>query len=104
MASTEKDKDGNLVLKIEGALSVYQVAALKDQMLIGLQNENGLTLDIDGITDCDTLGIQLLYSAGKTARILNKNFSISGRSEACWEAALSIGLDPEDYLNSLEGA
>ena len=100
MTSQEHGKDGNLVIKLEGALSAYEVAALKDQMLLGLEKETGLTLDIDGITNCDTLGVQLLYSAGKTARKLNKDFSISGRSEACWEAALAIGLDPEDYLNS----
>ena len=100
MTSQEHGKDGNLLIKMEGSLSAYEVASFKDQILLGLENKNGLTLDIDGITNCDTLGVQLLYSVGKTARKLNKDFSITGRSEACWEAALAIGLDPEDYLNS----
>ena len=100
MTSLETNSDGNRLIKIEGSLSAYEVGALKDQMLNGLENDKGLTLDINGITTCDTLGIQLLYSAGKTARKLNKNFSISGESEVCWEAALAIGLDPQDYLDS----
>ncbi|WP_022664974.1 STAS domain-containing protein [Desulfospira joergensenii] len=104
MTSPEKDKDGNLVIKIKGSLSAYEVGALKDQMLLGLENENGLILDINGITDCDTLGIQLLYSAGKTAKDLNKTFLLSGTSKVCREAAMGIGLEPEDYLNSLEEA
>ena len=100
MTSLETNSDGNLLIKIEGSLSAYEVGTLKDQMLSGLENAKGLTLNIDGITSCDTLGVQLLYSAGKTARRLNKNFSITGGSEACWEAALAIGLDPADYLDS----
>ena len=100
MASEEQGNGGNRVIKIKGSLSAYEVAALKDQIQLGLENATGLTLDVDGVTNCDTLGVQLLYSAGKTARKLNKPVSISGRSEACWKAALAIGLDPEDYLNS----
>lgn len=100
MAFTEKDKEGNLLIKIEGSLSAYEVAGLRDQMLLGFENGNGVTLDIDGITDCDTLGVQLFCSAGKTARLKNKNFSISGKSEACRTVALNIGLDLEVYLSS----
>ncbi len=104
MGSTNQDKDGNVIITIQESLSAYEVGPLKEQMLDGLQNHNGLVLDIDAVSECDTLGIQLLYSAGKTARGLNKNFMVTGKSQACWEAALRIGLEPDDYLISSEEA
>jgi anti-anti-sigma regulatory factor len=98
------EQNGNIVIRIQGSLSAYRVADLKDKMLSGLNTNDGLILDIDEVTLCDTLGIQLLFSAGKTAIKRNKGFQLTGSSEACREAALAIGLEPEDYLNSLKEA
>lgn len=100
MTSPEQDKNGNLVIQIQGSLSAYEVGALKEKMLSGFENENTVILDIGGITSCDTLGVQLLFAAGKTAKKRNKNFSFSGESKACREAALAIGLDPEAFVYS----
>lgn len=95
-------KEGIIQLKLEGALTVYEVADLKDELMTGIGCHDGLIIDIDALTDCDTLGIQLLYSAGKTARGADKTFSLTSGSEACWEAAARIGLEPEEYLNPVE--
>lgn len=104
MDSTNQATDNNLTIEIKGSLSAYQVSDLKEQMLAGLKSHEGLVLNIDGVTECDTLGIQLIYSAGKTARKMNKAFLVTGKSDVCWEAALGIGLEPEDYLNAVEEA
>lgn len=97
MVSENQDKDGNLVMKIEGSLSAYDVGNLKDRLLTGLINHQGIILDISGVTECDTLGIQLLLSARKTAEKLNKTFNVTGGSQAVQDAVTGVGLEMEDF-------
>ncbi len=102
MASEKQDQDGNLVIPVEGGLTAYEVAHLKDQMLMGFTNHPGVVLDLHTVDACDTLGVQLLCAANKTAQKLNKIFRVIGRPEAFLNAAMGIGLEPEDHLNFLE--
>lgn len=97
MASKNQDKNGNLVMKIEGSLSAYDVGELKDRLLKGLTNYQGIVFDINGVTDCDTLGVQLLLSAKKTADKLNKTFNITGYSQSIQDAVTGVGLEAEDF-------
>ncbi|EIM63860.1 MAG: STAS domain-containing protein [Desulfobacter postgatei] len=98
MVSKNQDKDGNLVMKIEGSLSAYDVGELKNRLLTGLTNYQGIVFDINGVTDCDTLGVQLLLSAKKTADKLNKTFHITGYSQSIQDAVTGVGLKAEDFL------
>ena len=95
MASKNQDKNGNLVIKIEGSLSAYDVGELKDRLLKGLTNYQGIVFDINGVTDCDTLGVQPLLSAKKTADKLNKTFNITGYSQSIQDAVTGVGLEAE---------
>ncbi|WP_289023329.1 STAS domain-containing protein [Desulfobacter postgatei] len=98
MVSKNQDKDGNLVMKIEGSLSAYDVGELRNRLLTGLTNYQGIVFDINGVTDCDTLGVQLLLSAKKTADKLNKTFHITGYSQSIQDAVTGVGLKAEDFL------
>lgn len=100
MASAEKDESSKKELILEGSLSAYEVADIKEKILDGLNQYEKLVINIDGVTACDTLGVQLLFSAFKTARSMKKKFLITGNSNVCWEAASGIGLDPEDYISN----
>jgi len=97
MVSGNQDQDGNLVIKIEGALSAYSVGEFKDRLLAGLTSHQGVILDINGVTKCDTLGIQLLLSAGKTAEKLNKTFNVTGDSRSVQDAVTGVGLEAEHF-------
>lgn len=97
MVSENQDKDGNLVMKIEGSLSAYKAADLKDCLLTGFTNHQGVILDINGVTECDTLGIQLLLSARKTAEMLNKTFNVTGNSPSVQDMLTGVGLEAEDF-------
>lgn len=97
MVSENQDKDGNLVMKIEGSLSAYEVGDLKDRLLTGFIDHQGIFLDINGVTECDTLGIQLLLSAKKTAEKLNKSFNVTGDSSAVHNVLTGVGLEAEDF-------
>ena len=104
MVSENQDKDGNLVMKIEGALSAYEVGDLKNRLLTGFTNHQGIILDINGVIECDTLGIQLLLSARKTAEKLDKTFNVTGDSQSVQDAVTGAGLDAEDVLCFLKEA
>ena len=97
MGSENQDKDGNLVITIEGALSAYEVADLKDRLLDGFTNHPGVVVDVNSVGECDTLGVQLLCSAVKTAEKMKKIFKITGTSHGLSEAVAGVGLDAEDY-------
>ena len=96
MVSNNQDKDGNLVMKIEGSLSAYEVGDLKNRLLTGFTNYQGIILDVNGVIECDTLGIQLLLSARKTAEKLNKTFNVTGDSQSVQDAVTGVGLYAED--------
>jgi anti-anti-sigma regulatory factor len=97
MVSTNPDNDGNLVMKIEGALSAYEVGELKDRLLTQISNYQEIIFDINDVTECDTLGIQLLLSASKTAEKLNKTFKVTGDSQPIQDAIAGMGLEAEDF-------
>lgn len=97
MVSMNPDDDGNPVMKIEGPLSAYEVGELKDRLLTKILNYQEIVLDINGVTECDTLGIQLLLSAGKTADKLKKIFRITGDAQPIQDAITGMGLAAEDF-------
>ncbi|WP_035237343.1 STAS domain-containing protein [Desulfobacter vibrioformis] len=97
MISGNQDKNGNLVIKIEGSLSAYNAGDIKDRLLTGFTNHQGVILDINGVTECDTLGIQLLLSARKTAEMLNKTFNVTGDSPSVQDMLTGLGLEAEDF-------
>nr|WP_321404795.1 STAS domain-containing protein [uncultured Desulfobacter sp.] len=97
MVSTNPGDDGNLVMKIEGSLSAYDVGELKDRLLTNISNYQEIVLDISDVTEFDTLGIQLILSAGKTAEKLKKIFKITGDPQPIQDAIIGMGLEAEDF-------
>lgn len=97
MVSKNQDRDGKLVMKVGQGLSAYEVKDLKDRLLAGFTNHQGLILDVSCVTECDTLGVQLLLSAGKTAEKLNKTFNITGESQSVQEALTAVGFEIKDF-------
>jgi len=86
MAFVREEKDGQVHLKIDGAMTVYEAESFRDELADCLMEYDGLILDLDDVKDCDTAGIQILYSAQKTAKDLGKSFLVAGFSNAVEEA------------------
>lgn len=99
MGFTLEEKNGQALLKIEGALTIYEVAFIRHELLMCFENYNDLALDLSRTNDCDTAGIQLLCSAQKTAKQTGKTFKIANASKCFYEAVSLIGLDTENTLN-----
>ena len=67
------------VLRIDGELTIFRAAELKPVLLA----EPALTeIDLSGVTDLDTAGVQLLMLAKKTALAQGRELRLSGHSPA----------------------
>jgi len=66
--NTTLERHGDLHrLCVEGELTIYAVAALKVALLDALAASAELEVDLLGVTEADTAGIQLLLAAKLTA-------------------------------------
>ncbi len=98
MAFTREVNDGGAVVKFDGGLTVYEAAAIRDELVECLDAHAGVTLDITDVNECDVTGVQLLLSAGLTARAENKSFAIQGANAGVTDIIRDLGLDPEKVL------
>lgn len=70
------------IVRIQGEMSIYQASELKQQLLAGLHEERTLVLDLSGVTELDTAGLQLLMLAKRTARTNHCQLQLQGHSTA----------------------
>jgi anti-anti-sigma factor len=83
-------------VKIEGALSAYEVSALREKLMEGLETNNELFLDLNGVTDCDTAGLQLLCSAHLTAKSMGKRVVVEGAAPTVIATLERAGINAKD--------
>ena len=88
-------KDGCVLLRIKGAMSVFTIEKTHQEIAASFGACDDLTLDLKGVNDCDISGLQLLYSARKTARSIGKAFSVEGASNSIIDIFSRAGQDPE---------
>lgn len=101
MTITKENQDDGALVTVEGALSIYEAAALHQRLLEGFRNDAAeVVLDLSRVDECDTAGVQLLCSARRTATRSGKPLRIHGSSEAVTEAILALGLAVEEILKT----
>ena len=89
-------------LRLEGVLTVYEVAELRETLITALEEKDGIVLDLSNVTDIDTTGIQLLCSAYRTAKDAKKGFTIIGANDTFRDVISRIGLNSEGFLACVE--
>lgn len=98
MTKKPEDKDEHVLLKIEDAMSVYEAAVVRERLMACLDNCDGLSLDLSELKDCDIAGVQLLYSAKRTAEDQGKYFKVAGASDSVVDALARAGINPDQVL------
>jgi anti-sigma B factor antagonist len=78
-------------LRIDGDLTIYRAAELKQLLLAPLGEGVTLELDLSGVTEFDTAGLQLLMLARNTAQAAGGELKLSAHSPAV--------IDVLDLLN-----
>ena len=87
MATTRKKANKNRLV-IEGELTIYVAAELKEKIAALLAAEDAAEIDLSQTSEIDTAGLQLLLLAKSESDRLNKTIAFSQPSEAvleCWQ-------------------
>lgn len=70
------------LLFIEGDLTIRRVQELKGVLLARLAQSPALEVDLAGVTEIDSAGVQLLLLAQRTARASHKELQLVAHSPA----------------------
>ncbi len=76
-----------------GALTVSHVKDIASRFDTALQTADGIAVDLAGVGDCDTAGIQLLIAMRRRAVELDKECEFRAPSSAVTSMARCIGVD-----------
>lgn len=98
MTDKPEDKDGQALLELEDSISVYEAAVVRDKLVAFMDASESLRIDLSKLEDCDITGIQLLYSAKKTAEDKGKSFSVTGASPAVVDVMARAGINADEVL------
>ncbi len=86
--NAETMRDGQArALRIDGEMTIYRALDVKELLLSAIDGAASLELDLSGVTELDTAGVQLLLAAEKSVAL-----HIAGRSPAVTEALDVLGL------------
>ena len=81
-----------MTLRLEGAMTIYEAAALKDRLLGALQAAGGIELDLSQVAEIDTAGVQLLVLLKREALAAGKSFSVVAHGQASQDAIELLNL------------
>ena len=79
-------------LAIEGELTIYRAAELKDPMLAAVRQHEAPAFDLSGVTEFDSAGLQLLLVARQEAAGLGRTLRVQAASAAVREVCALLGV------------
>ena len=82
MSAAKKRKGDARALRIEGEMTIYRAAELKQILLASLGTAGTLEIDLSSVTELDTAGVQLLIAAKKTAQAQQQELRLTAHSAA----------------------
>ncbi len=83
--ATQTTTDGAAHLMLDGAMTIYNAAEIKSQLLQALNSAPTLELDLSHVSEMDTAGFQLLVMAKRESQRLDRSLHIIGHSPAVQE-------------------
>ncbi|MFC0167891.1 lipid asymmetry maintenance protein MlaB [Pseudoduganella danionis] len=87
---TAQDNVGHLAL--EGELTIYHAAEVRQQVLAALRASPVLELDLAGVTELDTAGLQVLMLAKQTAQAEQRELRLVQHSQPVVEVFQLLDL------------
>ncbi len=73
-------------LALAGELTIYRAAELKAELLEAVQRSVDTEIDLSGVTELDTCGVQLLMLAKRCAQEQGGELRLTGHSPAVLDA------------------
>jgi anti-anti-sigma factor len=84
-------------IAVEGELTIYRANELKQTLLAALEHADALAIDLSGVTEIDSAGVQLLMMASASAHEAGCELRLTGHSPAVREVFEL--LDLASYFN-----
>lgn len=105
MPLTQSTRDGHLRLLVNGGFTIFQAAEYKPQLLGVIDNADDiLELDLSGVDEIDTTGLQLLLLMKREAALQYKQLFINGISPAVQSVIDMLHLeDAFEVETSIQG-
>lgn len=72
-------------LRLEGELTIYRAAELKAELMTKLHEADRLEIDLSGVAEIDTAGVQLLMLAQRESQALSHSLHLLAPSPAVVE-------------------
>jgi anti-sigma B factor antagonist len=86
MAAKEKMKSGNkLHISIEGEMTIYRAAELKDMISSALASNEDIEIDLSRVSEMDSAGLQLMLASKLESMVRRTELSFIGHSQAVRE-------------------
>lgn len=82
MTAAKKRAGAKTTLRIEGEMTIYRAAELKQAVLAKLEQSPALEIDLSGVTDFDSAGAQILLLAKRVALAHAGELHLVGHSPA----------------------
>jgi anti-anti-sigma factor len=79
-------------LSVVGELNIYSAAAVRQELLQALETRQQLEIDLEGVEDFDTAGVQLLLIIKTEAARQNKPIRFCEHSTVVWEVLELLDL------------
>jgi anti-anti-sigma factor len=74
------------LLRIRGEMTIYDATAIKDSLFAALDGEPAARIDLQGVSELDTTGIQILIMAERASASRGVPFSLTNPSDVVKEA------------------
>jgi anti-sigma B factor antagonist len=87
-----RGKRGRTRVRMDGAITIYDAAAGKQTLLEALADSRELEIDVSGVTEMDSAGLQLLVMVKREATVHGKRANLVGHSTAVLEVLDCYGL------------
>ncbi|GAB3541777.1 STAS domain-containing protein [Noviherbaspirillum agri] len=79
---TASRQNASTTVRVQGELNIYRAAELKEALLAQIAPGAALEIDLSGVTELDTAGLQVLMLAKNTARALGTDMKLVAHSPA----------------------
>ena len=94
MSAGKKQSAQDSVLTLEGELTIYTVTETLSRLRAYLKEQDACELDLAGVTEIDSAGLQLLLWTRRTAAEQGARFHLVARSDAVAEVLAMLQLEP----------
>lgn len=93
-----KKRTTNVNIETDTSLSIFNALKLHKKIVEAYKKYESIEIDLKDISECDTAGIQLLYSLKKSCLDAGKEISLTNPSDAVTDALERMSMSWE-HLN-----